>query len=93
MVLLNSKINSRQIPVPFYADFEGVLKSAKSNDGFYTEKYQNHIVFSFSYKFVSVDKKFNNPIVVYRVENAAYRFIESILKEYEYFEKVMKKTF
>ena len=33
------------------------------------------------------------PIVVFRGENAAYEFIEAILKEYEYCKKVMKKHF
>ena len=33
------------------------------------------------------------PIVVFRSENAAYEFIKSILKEYEYCKKVMKKHF
>ena len=34
-----------QIPVPFkiYADFECNLKSTKCDEGFYTEKYQDHI--------------------------------------------------
>ena len=81
---------SRQIPVPFYADFECVSKSVKSNEGFYAEKYQNRILCSFSYELLSVDNKFSNPIVVYRCEKAPYRFIEAILKEYEYFKKVMR---
>ena len=33
------------------------------------------------------------PIVVFRGENAAYEFIEAILKELEYCKKVMKKNF
>ena len=32
-------------------------------------------------------------IVVYRGENAAYKFIKAILKEYKYCKKVMKKHF
>ena len=34
------KAYSRQIPAPFkiYSDFEYILKSIKSNEGFYTEK-------------------------------------------------------
>ena len=32
------------------------------------------------------------PIVVFRGEYAGYKFIETILKESEYCEKVMKKT-
>ena len=37
--------------------------------------------------------KFTKPIVVFRGENAAYKFIEAILKEFEYCKKVMKKHF
>ena len=40
-----------------------------------------------------VDNKFSTPTVVYRGENAAYKFIEAILEEYEYCKKVMKKYF
>ena len=47
----------------------------------------------FSYKLVCVDNKFTNPIAIFRVESAAYEFIEAILKEYEYCKKVVKKQF
>ena len=43
---------------------------------------KNHIPCSFAYKLVCVDDKFTKPIVVFRGENAAYEFIEAILKEY-----------
>ena len=39
-----------------------------------------------------VDDEFTKPIVVFRGENAAYKFIEAILKEYEYCEKSNEKT-
>ena len=48
------------------------------------KKYQNHIPCSFTYKLVCVDDEFSKPIVVFRGENAAYEFIEAILKEFEY---------
>ena len=70
-----------------------ILKSVKSNEGFYTERYQEHISYSFSHKLVCVDNKFSKPIVVSRGENADYKFIEAILKEYEYCIKIMKKPF
>ena len=54
---------------------------------------KNHIPCSFAYKLVCVDDKFTKPIVVFRGENAASKFIEAILKEYEYCKKVMKKHF
>ena len=70
-----------------------ILKSVKSNEGFYTERYQEHISCSFSHKLVCVDNKFSKPIVVSRGKNADYKFIEAILKEYEYCIKIMKKPF
>ena len=57
------------------------------------QKYQDHISFSFAYKPVCFDDKFSKPIVVYRGENAAYKFIKAILEEYEYCKKAMKKRF
>ena len=83
----------KQIPVPFkiYADFECNLKSVESYEGFYSKKYQDHVPCSLAYKFVYADYKFTKPIVVFRGENAALKFIEANLKEYQYCKKVMKK--
>ena len=79
----------KQIPVPFkfYANFECNLKSAKCNEGFYTEKCQDHIPCSFAYKVVCIDDRFTKSIIIYRGENAAYEFIKAILKEYKYCKK------
>ena len=57
------------------------------------KKYQDHIPFSFAYKLVCVDDRFNKPIDVFRGKNAAFKFIEAILKDHEYCKKVMKKHF
>ena len=51
------------------------------------KKYQDHIPCSFAYKLVCVDDKFSKPIVLYRGEDVAYKFIEAILEEYEYCKK------
>ena len=57
--LENSKIEFKnyfkQMPVPFkiYADFECNLESAESYEGSYSEKYQDHIHYSFSDKLVT----------------------------------------
>ena len=85
----------KQIPVPFkiYADFECNLKSVEIYEGSYSKKCQKHIPCSFSYKVVSIDKRFSKTIVVFRGKNAAYEFIKAIHKEYEYCKKVMKKHF
>ena len=49
----------KQIPVPFkiYAHFECNFKKVKCNQGFYTEKYQDHIPCSFANKVVCIDDK------------------------------------
>ena len=60
---------------------------------FTQKKYQDHIPCSFAYKLVCVDDKFSKPIVVFRGENAAYKFFEAILEAYVYCKKVMKKHF
>ena len=57
------------------------------------KKYQDQVPCSFVYKLVCVDNKFSKPIVLYRGENTAYKFIEVILKEYEYSIKIVKKHF
>ena len=49
----------------------------------YSKKHQDHIHCSFAYKLACVDDKFYEPIVVFRGENAAFQFIEAVLKEYE----------
>ena len=81
------------MPVPFkiYADFEYNLRGVESYEGSYTKKYQDHIPSSFAYKTVCIDDRFNERIVVYRGENAAYEFIKAILKEYKYCKKVMNE--
>ena len=85
----------KQIPVPFkfYADFECNLKSVESYEGSYTKKYQDHVPYSFAYKFVCIGNKFSKPTVVFRGKSTAYKFIKAILEEYKYFKKVMKKHF
>ena len=85
----------KQIPVPFkiFGEFECNLKNVESYEGSYSKKCQDHVRWSFAYKLVCVDDKFGKLIVVFRGENAAYEFVQAILKEYVYCEKVMKKHF
>ena len=59
----------------------------------YTRKYQDHIPCSFAYKVVCVDNKYSKKIVLYRGRNAVNKFIKSILNEYNYCRKIMKKHF
>ena len=73
----------KQLPVPFkiYADFECNLRDVEIYEGSYTKKYHEHVPCSFAYKVVCIDDKLSKPIVVYRGENAAYKFVKKILKE------------
>ena len=95
---INFKNYFKQFPVPFKicADFECILKGVNSSDknnGSYTEKYQDHTPCSFAYKVVCIDNKFSRRVVLYRGQNAAYRFIKAILEEYDYCKKMIKKHF
>ena len=96
---ISFKNYSRQIPVPFkiYADFECILKKVdvgiSNNDASYTRKYQDHVPCSFTYKVVCIDNKFSKKIVLYRGRNAANKFIISVVNEYNYFRRIMKKYF
>ena len=89
------KIFFKQIHVLFkiYSDFECILNTFEIYEGSCSKKYQDHIPCSFVYKLVCVDDKFSTPTVAFRGENTAYTFIETILKEYEYRKKLMKKHF
>ena len=51
------------------------------------KKYQDHIPCSFAYNVVCIDDKFSKPVVLYRGKNAADKFIEAILKEFDYCKK------
>ena len=84
-----------QIPVPFkiYADFERNLENTEVYEGSYIKKYHAHVPCSFAYKIVCFDDRFGEPIVVYRVEKAAYAFIKAIFGEYKCCKKVMNKHF
>ena len=58
----------------------------------YSKIYQDHISCSFAYKLVCVDDEFAKPVVVFRGENDAHKFIKAILREFEYCKKIKKKT-
>ena len=57
------------------------------------KKYHEHVPCSYAYKVVCIDDRFSKPIVVYRGENAAYKFIKAILQERKYCKKIMKDLF
>ena len=68
-------------------------KSSDKNTSSYTEKYQDLILYSSAYKALCVDNKFSKKAVLYTGKNAAYTFIESVLEEYYYCRKIIKKHF
>ena len=72
--------------------FWKVSKAVIKNSS-YNEKYQDHIPCSFIYKVVCVDNRFSKKIVLYRGKFAVYKFIEAIIKEYEYCKKMIRKYF
>ena len=103
---ISFKNYSKQRPVLFkiYADFECILKKVErdiieygsiecDSNSSYTRKYQDHSPYSFAYKIVCIDNKFSKKVVLYRGKDAVYKFIKSILSEYNYCRKVMKKHF
>ena len=69
------------VPFKIFVDFECNLISVESYKGSSSKKYQDHVSCSFAYKLICVDDDFTKPIVVFRGENAAYKFIEAILKK------------
>ena len=90
----------KQILVPFkiYADFECILKKVGidveyDSNSSYTRKYQNHIPCTFACKVAFVDNKYCKEIVLYRGKDVAFKFIKSILNEYNYCKSVVKKHF
>ena len=79
-----------QVPYKIYSDFEYILKSAGSFEGSWSK---NIKITCFVVLLTNLFDRFSKPIVLYRGENAAYKYIEAILKECEYCKKVMNKHF
>ena len=85
----------KQILVPFkvYSDFECILNSVESYEGSCSKKYQDHFLVVLLTNLFVLMVNLASQLFFYRGENAAYKFIEAILEEYEYCKKVMKKHF
>ena len=56
------------------------------------KKYEDHIPCSLAYKVVCTDDRFTKPIAIFRVENAAYEVMKTILKEYKYCKQNNEQT-
>ena len=50
----------------------------------------SHVKSSFAHKVVCIDNKFSKKVILYRRKNAAYKFIEAILNEYDYCKRMIK---
>ena len=69
------------------------IKNNDNNHALYVEKYQKHIPCSFDYKIVRAEDKVSKPVLLFKGENKINRFIEGILKEYDYCKNVIKQHF
>ena len=76
----------------YFKKIEHYFIECDSNSS-YTRIYEDHIPCSFAYKVVCIDNKFSKKVVLHRGKNAVHRSIESILREYNYCKKVIKKHF
>ena len=88
----------KQLPAPFviYADFEAITEkvSEKASQKSYTEQYQKHTACGYGYKVVCCyDDKFSKPIKVFRGEMAIHKFMEDMLAEVKYCQKVNRTHF
>ena len=88
------------MPAPFviYADFEAVTEKIQgwepNNNKSYTNKYQKHTSCSYGYKVVCCyDDKYTKPVKIYRGEEPVKKFMEEMLKEVQYCEKIIKTKF
>ena len=90
----------KEIPVPFviYADFEAITERVQNcqpdNNKSFTEEYQKHTDCSYAYKLVCCyNDKHSKPFKMYRGENAVNKFMNEMLKEVKYCQKILKKNF
>ena len=88
---ISFKHYSKQLPVTFkvYANFECISEKVDNDiidadNSSYTRKYQDHIPCSFAYKVVCIDNKGKDAVNV---------LIKSLLNEYNYCRKVIRKYF
>ena len=90
----------KEIPVPFviYADFEAITEKVQNcqpdNNKSFTEEYQKHTDCGYAYKVVCCyNDKYSKPIEIYRGDNAVNKFMNQMLKEVKYCQKILKNLF
>ena len=98
---ISFKNYSKKMRVPFkiYADFECIFKKSKRSgealdeNSSWSVKMEDHVPCGFRYKVVCIDDEFTKDVVVYRGKECAEKFIEAILREFEYCKSVVKDHF
>ena len=84
-------------PFLIYEDFESILvpedNGKRNTDESCTNKYQNHVAYSYGYKLVCVDYKFSKSFKSVLGEDDVYNFINDLIEEIKYCSEVMKKYF
>ena len=93
----NNFHKQQQVPFVIYADFEAItekISGCKPNDDkSYTEAYQKHTDCGYGYKVVCCyDDKYTKQTQIYRGEKAVYKFMEAMLEEVKYNEKILQHT-
>merc|ERR1711911_488777 len=90
----------KQLVVPFviYADFEAIVEKMHGcqpeNNKSYTEAFQKHTDCGYGYKVVCCyDDKYSKPLQLYRGENAVNKFMEEMLEEVNYCNKIKEEHF
>jgi len=90
----------KQLAVPFviYADFEAITEKMHGcqpeNNKSYTEAFQKHTDCGYGYKVVCCyDDKYSKPLQLYRGENAVNKFMEEMLEEVNYCNKIKEEHF
>ena len=90
----------KEIPVPFviYADFEAITEKVHNcqpdNKKSFTEEYQKHTDCGYAYKIVCCyNDKYSKPTEIYRGENVVNKFMNQMLKEVKYCQKILTKLF
>ena len=87
-----------QVPFVMYADFEAITEKVQGcqpgSTKSYTDKYQKHTGWSYGYKVVCCyDDTYTKPVQVYRGEDSIKTFMEKMLSEAQYCQKILSTKF
>ena len=90
----------KQMPAPFviYADFEAITEKVQgcqpSGTKSYTDKCQKHNACSYGYKVVCCyNDTYSKPVQVYRGEDSINKFMQQILSEMQYCQRIISTKF